>query len=184
MKKFLRPLLLLTALIAACIILNPTEARAASVDDLTFTLNSDGASYSVTNCNTAAVGTLAIPDTHNDKPVTAIGTGAFMDCKLLTKVTMGKNLKTIQSNAFKNCKMLTEAYIAATITQVGDGAFMDCTGIEEVVFAPNVQQIQVPGSKFHYVQLVTATTASGSTQPVSQNPSTNTQPLQQALAYF
>ncbi|KAB0344618.1 hypothetical protein FD755_023075 [Muntiacus reevesi] len=46
--------------------------------------------------------------------------------------------------------------------------------------APNVQQIQVPGSKFHYVRLVTATTASSSTQPVSQNPSTNTQPLQQA----
>ncbi|XP_013844894.1 protein lin-54 homolog isoform X6 [Sus scrofa] len=46
--------------------------------------------------------------------------------------------------------------------------------------APNVQQIQVPGSKFHYVRLVTATTASSSAQPVSQNPSTNTQPLQQA----
>ncbi|XP_073897975.1 protein lin-54 homolog isoform X3 [Castor canadensis] len=46
--------------------------------------------------------------------------------------------------------------------------------------APNVQQIQVPGSKFHYVRLVTATTASSATQPVSQNPSTNTQPLQQA----
>ncbi|MBV99598.1 Protein lin-54, partial [Eschrichtius robustus] len=46
--------------------------------------------------------------------------------------------------------------------------------------APNVQQIQVPGSKFHYVRLVTATTASSSTQAVSQNPSTNTQPLQQA----
>ncbi|XP_066042691.1 protein lin-54 homolog isoform X3 [Chamaea fasciata] len=46
--------------------------------------------------------------------------------------------------------------------------------------APNVQQIQVPGSKFHYVRLVTATTASSSTQSASQNPSTNTQPLQQA----
>ncbi|KAM4810008.1 protein lin-54 homolog isoform 1-T1 [Rhinophrynus dorsalis] len=45
--------------------------------------------------------------------------------------------------------------------------------------APNVQQIQVPGSKFHYVRLVTASTASSST-PVSQNPSTSTQPLQQA----
>uniref|UniRef100_A0A8C0GSA8 Protein lin-54 homolog n=1 Tax=Chelonoidis abingdonii TaxID=106734 RepID=A0A8C0GSA8_CHEAB len=46
--------------------------------------------------------------------------------------------------------------------------------------APNVQQIQVPGSKFHYVRLVTATTANSSTQSASQNPSTNTQPLQQA----
>ncbi|XP_064005676.1 protein lin-54 homolog isoform X2 [Pogoniulus pusillus] len=46
--------------------------------------------------------------------------------------------------------------------------------------APNVQQIQVPGSKFHYVRLVTATTANSSTQSASQTPSTNTQPLQQA----
>ncbi|XP_068024114.1 protein lin-54 homolog isoform X2 [Melanerpes formicivorus] len=46
--------------------------------------------------------------------------------------------------------------------------------------APNVQQIQVPGSKFHYVRLVTATTANTSSQSASQTPSTNTQPLQQA----
>uniref|UniRef100_A0A8I5ZJ81 Protein lin-54 homolog n=1 Tax=Rattus norvegicus TaxID=10116 RepID=A0A8I5ZJ81_RAT len=45
--------------------------------------------------------------------------------------------------------------------------------------APNVQPIQVPGSKFHYVRLVTATTAGSSAPPVSQSPSVNTQPLQQ-----
>lgn len=36
---------------------------------------------------------------------------------------------------------------------------------------PNVQQIQVPGSRFHYVRLVTATTASSTPQP--SGPSTN-----------
>ncbi|XP_069832791.1 protein lin-54 homolog [Dendropsophus ebraccatus] len=40
--------------------------------------------------------------------------------------------------------------------------------------APNVQQIQVPGSKFHYVRLVTASTANSST-PSTQHPSTSTQ---------
>ncbi|XP_072921125.1 protein lin-54 homolog isoform X2 [Hemitrygon akajei] len=45
---------------------------------------------------------------------------------------------------------------------------------------PNVHPIQVPGSKFHYVRLVTATTASGSSQAVSSTSSTNTQPLSQA----
>ncbi|XP_075462282.1 protein lin-54 homolog isoform X5 [Ascaphus truei] len=45
--------------------------------------------------------------------------------------------------------------------------------------APNVQQIQVPGSKFHYVRLVTTSTASSSA-PSSHNLSTSTQPLQQA----
>lgn len=36
---------------------------------------------------------------------------------------------------------------------------------------PNVQQIQVPGSRFHYVRLVTATTASGVGQ--TSGPSTS-----------
>lgn len=36
---------------------------------------------------------------------------------------------------------------------------------------PNVQQIQVPGSRFHYVRLVTATTASSTAQP--SGPSTS-----------
>ncbi|NXD87425.1 LIN54 protein, partial [Halcyon senegalensis] len=66
-----------------------------------------------------------------------------------------------------------------TITVGGVGASQFKT-IIPLATAPNVQQIQVPGSKFHYVRLVTATTANGSTQPASQNPSTNTQPLQQA----
>lgn len=36
---------------------------------------------------------------------------------------------------------------------------------------PNVQQIQVPGSKFRYVRLVTATTASSTGQPSVPNTS-------------
>uniref|UniRef100_A0A673C9V0 CRC domain-containing protein n=1 Tax=Sphaeramia orbicularis TaxID=375764 RepID=A0A673C9V0_9TELE len=39
---------------------------------------------------------------------------------------------------------------------------------------PNVQQIQVPGSRFHYVRLVTATTASSTGQP--SGPSTSSIP--------
>ncbi|NXX80315.1 LIN54 protein, partial [Urocolius indicus] len=66
-----------------------------------------------------------------------------------------------------------------TITVGGVGTSQFKT-IIPLATAPNVQQIQVPGSKFHYVRLVTATTANSSTQSASQNPSTNTQPLQQA----
>lgn len=44
----------------------------------------------------------------------------------------------------------------------------------------NVQQIQVPGSKFHYVRLVTATTANTTNQSTIHNPTTSTLTLQQA----
>ncbi|KAL0182202.1 hypothetical protein M9458_021577, partial [Cirrhinus mrigala] len=46
---------------------------------------------------------------------------------------------------------------------------------------PNVQQIQVPGSRFHYVRLVTATTGSSTAQSGS---STNTNPSIQPGQYI
>uniref|UniRef100_A0A8C3L7T8 Protein lin-54 homolog n=1 Tax=Chrysolophus pictus TaxID=9089 RepID=A0A8C3L7T8_CHRPC len=74
-------------------------------------------------------------------------------------------------------KAVKSAVQAITVGGVGTSQFKT---IIPLATAPNVQQIQVPGSKFHYVRLVTATTANSSTQSASQNPSTNTQPLQQA----
>ncbi|NWV56746.1 LIN54 protein, partial [Daphoenositta chrysoptera] len=74
-------------------------------------------------------------------------------------------------------KAVKSAVQTITVGGVGTSQFKT---IIPLATAPNVQQIQVPGSKFHYVRLVTATTASSSTPSASQNPSTNTQPLQQA----
>ncbi|NXR69518.1 LIN54 protein, partial [Rhadina sibilatrix] len=74
-------------------------------------------------------------------------------------------------------KAVKSAVQTITVGGVGTSQFKT---IIPLATAPNVQQIQVPGSKFHYVRLVTATTASSSTQSASQNPTTNTQPLQQA----
>ncbi|XP_073453955.1 protein lin-54 homolog isoform X2 [Aquarana catesbeiana] len=65
-----------------------------------------------------------------------------------------------------------------TITVGGVNATPQFKTIIPLAAAPNVQQIQVPGSKFHYVRLVTTSTASSATS--GQNPSTSTQPLQQA----
>uniref|UniRef100_A0A8C3KSL3 Protein lin-54 homolog n=1 Tax=Calidris pygmaea TaxID=425635 RepID=A0A8C3KSL3_9CHAR len=74
-------------------------------------------------------------------------------------------------------KAVKSAVQTITVGGVGTSQFKT---IIPLATAPNVQQIQVPGSKFHYVRLVTATTANSSTQSASQNPTTNTQPLQQA----
>ncbi|XP_062430296.1 protein lin-54 homolog isoform X5 [Rhea pennata] len=74
-------------------------------------------------------------------------------------------------------KAVKSAVQTITVGGVGTSQFKT---IIPLATAPNVQQIQVPGSKFHYVRLVTATTANSSTPSASQNPSTNTQPLPQA----
>ncbi|XP_050183344.1 protein lin-54 homolog isoform X4 [Myiozetetes cayanensis] len=83
----------------------------------------------------------------------------------------------LQSQQVKTVQAVKSAVQTITVGGVGTSQFKT---IIPLATAPNVQQIQVPGSKFHYVRLVTATTASSSTQSTSQNPSTNTQPLQQA----
>ncbi|XP_048158763.1 protein lin-54 homolog isoform X4 [Corvus hawaiiensis] len=83
----------------------------------------------------------------------------------------------LQSQQVKTVQAVKSAVQTITVGGVGTSQFKT---IIPLATAPNVQQIQVPGSKFHYVRLVTATTASSSAQSASQNPSTNTQPLQQA----
>ncbi|XP_041268151.1 protein lin-54 homolog isoform X3 [Onychostruthus taczanowskii] len=83
----------------------------------------------------------------------------------------------LQSQQVKTVQAVKSAVQTITVGGMGTSQFKT---IIPLATAPNVQQIQVPGSKFHYVRLVTATTASSSAQSASQNPSTNTQPLQQA----
>ncbi|GAB5570673.1 protein lin-54 homolog isoform X1 [Prionailurus iriomotensis] len=125
---------------------------------------------------------------------------SWLKCRVLSQSTPGTPSKTITISesgvigstlnsttqtpnkiAISPLKSPNKAVKSAvqTIT-VGGVSTSQFKTIIPLATAPNVQQIQVPGSKFHYVRLVTATTASSSTQPVSQNPSTNTQPLQQA----
>ena len=57
---------------------------------------------------------------------------------------------------------------AMTVGGVGASQFKT---IFPLATPPNVQQIQVPGSRFHYVRLVTATTGSSTGQTGS--PGTN-----------
>ncbi|KAM8743041.1 protein lin-54 homolog isoform 1-T2 [Acanthopagrus schlegelii] len=73
--------------------------------------------------------------------------------KVATSQSTAQNLKPVQSVA---------------VGGVGASQFKT---IIPLATQPNVQQIQVPGSRFHYVRLVTATTASSTGQP--SGPSTS-----------
>ncbi|XP_077130923.1 protein lin-54 homolog [Ranitomeya variabilis] len=101
-------------------------------------------------------------------------------------VALSQQLLTVQSSSASSpVKAVTNSTTAQTVKPTVQTIAL--SGVNTPQFktiiplaaAPNVQQIQVPGSKFHYVRLVTATTASSSTAS-TQNPSTSTQPLQQA----
>ena len=90
---------------------------------LEYSLNEDGASYTVVGKGKFNGEELIIPEEYKGKPVTAIGSGAFSGCKALQTVLLPETLTTIDDRAFSDCVMLGKVYIPASVTFVGDGAF-------------------------------------------------------------
>ncbi|XP_067289324.1 protein lin-54 homolog [Pseudorasbora parva] len=94
-------------------------------------------------------------------------------------VALGQQILTVQQSATTSpAKAGTSQSTTQTVKPVqtvtvgGVGASQFKT-IIPLTTPPNVQQIQVPGSRFHYVRLVTATTGSSTVQ---SGASTNTNP--------
>ncbi|XP_048030568.1 protein lin-54 homolog isoform X2 [Megalobrama amblycephala] len=94
-------------------------------------------------------------------------------------VALGQQILTVQQSATTSPAKAGTSQSAAqavkpvqTVTVGGVGTSQFKT-IIPLTTPPNVQQIQVPGSRFHYVRLVTATTGSSTAQTGA---STNTNP--------
>lgn len=99
---------------------------------------------------------------------------------LPVNVALGQQILTVQqSTSASPVKVATSQTTAQSIKPVQSVAVGGVSGsqfktIIPLATQPNVQQIQVPGSRFHYVRLVTATTASSTGQP--SGPSTSSIP--------
>lgn len=138
---------------------------AADESSLVFTLNSDGNSYSVTDCATGASGKLTVPAVYNDLPVTSIGANAFKACTSLTEivvpdgvtsfgdysfanctklvsVTIPEGVQEIGICAFFNCKLLEDVQLPEAVTFIGKSAFASCKMIEKVVVPEGVQSVE------------------------------------------
>ena len=141
MKKVLSAISTICIAVAVCLFLLPQQAQAASESDLTFRLNSDGNSYTVTDCSAEASGELVIPATYDGKPVTNIGYAAFRDCSSLTSVTIPGSVTNIGNYAFSGCTSLTSVTIPDSVTSIGDYAFSGCTSLKSVTIPDSVTSI-------------------------------------------
>ncbi len=130
--------------------------------ELQYELSEDGDYYIVTGIGEDASGNITIPDTHDDKPVKAIGNHAFWNkiritgvvipgtvetigenafgnCILLETAELGEGLKTISNSAFRNCSKLKSVKLPATLEVLDEMAFYLCRGLTGVEFAENIQ---------------------------------------------
>lgn len=121
---------------------------------LIYTLSGDSNSYSVTDCNESDT-TITIPSTYAGKPVTSIGTNAFISfellesiiipssvtsiegyafsgCSGLNSLTLSEGLISIGNYCFYNCGQLLSVSIPSTVTAIGDNAFYNCLHLAEI----------------------------------------------------
>lgn len=78
----------------------------ATIEPLSFVLNSDGGGYTLTSCSPDAVFELNIPSTYKGKPVVSIGDGAFSGCDKLYKISIPSSIKSIGDGVFYRCSQL------------------------------------------------------------------------------
>lgn len=83
------------------------------------------ASYEIVKY-TGSDASVTVPETYNEKPVTAILAEVFMDNQTMTSVTIGSNITSIGDRAFYNCDALTSVSLPNAVTYVGEKAFAFC----------------------------------------------------------
>ncbi len=127
--------------------------NAVGENELIFTLNSDGESYSVKTYDPTISGELVIPSTYDGKPVTAIGDFGFHSCNFLTRVIIGDNVTTIGYYAFGNCESLKSVTVPNGVGTIKDYAFYGCNALNSIIIPSSV--VAIGDYAFYYCKDLT-----------------------------
>lgn len=73
--------------------------------------------------------------------VTAIADKACKNNKKITKVVIGKNIKTIGKEAFRGCTKLKTVTMGANVKKIGDKSFYKCTALTKITIPASVTTI-------------------------------------------
>ena len=127
---------------------------AADLSDLTYTTTNG--EVTITDCDEAATGELAIPDTIAGNPVTSIGGFAFRDCTSLTSITIGGSVTRMGFAAFERCTSLTSITIPDGVTSLGFYTFSGCSSLISIAIPDSVTYIGE--GTFYYCASLTSIT--------------------------
>ena len=118
------------------------KASAAYEFELSFALNSDGMSYSVSgySYDGDVACEIVIPSFHNGLPVTSILGYAFTS-SYISAVSIPGSVKTISDNAFYSCDNLISVSFSEGLTDIGEYAFSYCTALVSVDVPDSVTSI-------------------------------------------
>ncbi len=82
---------------------------------------------------TGSTSTVFIPYSHNNLPITTVGSNAFTDNLALQKITISKNVHTVSHHAFLNCTNLaTVEFQTNSVTEIQRGAFSGCKSLTDI----------------------------------------------------
>ncbi len=73
--------------------------------------------------------------------VVRIAADAFKNNKKITKVTIGRNVTTIETNVFYGCTKLKTISVGSNVTTIGAKAFYKCTALTKITIPAKVKKI-------------------------------------------
>ena len=107
---------------------------------LSFTLNSDGKGYTLTDIGSFNGANLLI-GSYNGLPVTTIAEGAFSDSEGIRTLTIGKGVLNIGNSSFYNSKDLVSVTISDSVVSIGESAFRNCKNLVAISIPNGVTNI-------------------------------------------
>ncbi len=86
-------------------------------------------------------GEVNIPEMYKGLPVKEIADEAFLNCQLITNVTMSNNIINIGKGAFQNCTKLNTINLSNNITEIRFATFSECSSITNIILPSSVTKI-------------------------------------------
>ncbi|MBO5758171.1 MAG: TIR domain-containing protein [Clostridia bacterium] len=109
---------------------------------LSFMLNSDGQSYSISGLGICTERVLILPSTYMGKPVTGIIGRAFWKLDYIVHVTFPESITYIEQDAFAYCNNLRSVTISSNMKEIGNWVFFGSGNLTDVYYTGTEAQWQ------------------------------------------